>query len=1126
MRRVFNSQRLLLAVLLAVLIVPGLFAQETTAGLQGIVKDPSGGIIVKASVEVTSPALIGSKKSETDTGGNFRFVNLPPGTYILSVTATGFRGYKQGNIELPVGHMPSLDIAMQVGTATETVEVAGQGAMVDVTQSKVQTNLPDTLLNNIPTQTRSFQSMLQFAPGARSEPLQGGYQIDGASNSENSYLVEGQETASINDGSSRQNVPLDFIQEVQVKSSGFEAEYGGALGGVVNVIQKRGSNEWHGTVFMYYGADTFDSNGNRTLRRDPTTIANAGGAKRLDQNAQYFQPIKDHYHTATPGFTLGGDLIKDRLWIFGSTAPQFSTIARTIKENYVSAVSTVVGPRTYHSDSNTYYSMARVDFLATQKIRFYAAWQDSYNRSVGSLPGADSTTGLLNTSASTNPDNFNYGIGSVNPQVLFNSGADITINPNLVATTRFGYFFYNSESRGTAAGIRYVYSDTNYNYSAGAPAPATTKALNGTLIPSQFVQTTGYSNMGSNFTTAFDAWKRSNFSQDLSWFKRGAGTHNFKFGYSFMHGTNDVQSVYNSAFVYVGYNAPYYPTTSDGLTRCKAIVGQNQTSYGAPGGVADGSSCQGLWGTINIHDGDETIGKVGGWNHSLYAQDSWTISRRLTLNLGVRMDKESLPSYSSLAGFNGISFGWGQKIAPRLGAAYDLLGNGKIKLYGSFGYFYDIMKYNLPRGSFGGDYWHDCAYALDTPDYTTIVPQRDAQGHYCPLGGGAVPAIGQIPNARFIENVDYRDPANDPNQYGALGTGGLVDPNLKPMKQHLMEAGMTWAVTPSIAFEARYSRKRLDRTIEDSGIITNAGEIYYIVNPGMGINAVTSNCNGCPQNPPAIRNYDGIEFRVTKRMTNNFFGSFSYTYSRLWGNYSGLTATDVSDSVGRNGANTDRAFDEPFMSFDAHGKDVSGLLGTDRPHTFKIYGYYNLKYKKYSSMIGFYQQAYSGTPLSSYASVWGTPIFIEGRGNYVDMTRDPSTGNFVLGNISARRTPMFSQSDISYSQDLHVSQSNEKMVARFGADCINCFNQHSPTIITQNLYRTGQIKPAVCGTAGTNCTTVATNTSGFDYGAIMTKGFDYVGLSNSSALTLSSLYGMPSGWQNPRTLRLMVMFTF
>jgi hypothetical protein len=100
------------------------------------------------------------------------------------------------------------------------------------------------------------------------------------------------------------------------------------------------------------------------------------------------------------------------------------------------------------------------------------------------------------------------------------------------------------------------------------------------------------------------------------------------------------------------------------------------------------------------------------------------------------------------------------------------------------------------------------------------------------------------------------------------------------MKQHEMAVGADWALTPTLAFETRYSRKRLDRTIEDAGTITQDGEVYYIVNPGMGVNATVPNCNGCPPNPKAYRNYDGVEFRLTKRSSGKWFGSVAYTYSR------------------------------------------------------------------------------------------------------------------------------------------------------------------------------------------------------------------------------------------------------
>jgi hypothetical protein len=237
-----------------------------------------------------------------------------------------------------------------------------------------------------------------------------------------------------------------------------------------------------------------------------------------------------------------------------------------------------------------------------------------------------------------------------------------------------------------------------------------------------------------------------------------------------------------------------------------------------------------------------------------------------------------------------------------------------------------------------------------------------------------------------------------------------------------------------------------------------------------------------------------------------------------------LTSTDVSDSQGRNGANTDRAFDEPFMSFDTHGNAIDGVLPTDRPHAVKANIYYTPRWKALNPTFGLFESIYSGTPLSSYMSVWGAPVFVEGRGKFVNVTRDPSNGNWITGNVSDARTPHFAQSDLSVFQDFHVNK-NEHMVVRVGADCLNCFNQHHVTLINQNLIRTGAINPYQCGTAGVSCSTVTDENAGFNYISVL-KGYNYIGLANSQGRTLNSLYGLPSGWQNPRSLRIQVRFTF
>ncbi|PWT92438.1 MAG: hypothetical protein C5B56_02250, partial [Proteobacteria bacterium] len=111
---------------------------------------------------MTSPALIGVRKVQTDSTGDYRIAALPPGTYNISVTATGFRTYKQGGIELTVGRMPSLDVKLEVGAVAETVEVTGEAPVVDVTQSKVATTVQHEVLDNLP-KGRSFQTLIPFA---------------------------------------------------------------------------------------------------------------------------------------------------------------------------------------------------------------------------------------------------------------------------------------------------------------------------------------------------------------------------------------------------------------------------------------------------------------------------------------------------------------------------------------------------------------------------------------------------------------------------------------------------------------------------------------------------------------------------------------------------------------------------------------------------------------------------------------------------------------------------------------------------------------------------------------------------------------------------------------------------
>src|SRR5258706_8337372 len=222
------------------LLVANLFGQETTGGLQGTVKDPSGAVVSNAAVELTGSSLVGKKSLTTDSSGYYRFANLPPGTYAISVKAAGFSDLKREGITIEVGHLPTIDLALSIGATGTVVEVSGAAPVIDVTTETTQTNITQDVVQDVP-HGRSFQSVIQFAPSARNEPLEGstgtngtggnapgsttngsdhGFSVAGGSDAENSYLVEGQETANLIGGYSHNNVHFDFIQETQVQSSG------------------------------------------------------------------------------------------------------------------------------------------------------------------------------------------------------------------------------------------------------------------------------------------------------------------------------------------------------------------------------------------------------------------------------------------------------------------------------------------------------------------------------------------------------------------------------------------------------------------------------------------------------------------------------------------------------------------------------------------------------------------------------------------------------------------------------------------------------------------------------------------------------------------------------------------
>jgi hypothetical protein len=1200
----------------ALLLAGSVFAQETTGALQGTVKDPSGAVVSKARVVITGSTLTGEKTASTDSSGYYRFANLPEGTYTITVTAQNFKTYKREGLFLEVGHLPTVDLVLEVGTASETVEVSGQAPLIDTTTETTQTNLTADVLEDVPHGTRSFQSVIQFAPSASNEPLMGntttngsgsvspgngsngnpyGYSIAGGSDSENSYLVEGQSTANIIGGYSHTNVPFDFIQEVQVKTSGIAAENGGSLGGVVNVVMKKGQNSYHGSIFGQFENNSLDGSPQVYQRYDPLSTPGTP-FPFSDAVNEEAQPIRPHTSDVNPGFTFGGPILKDKIFFFLGFNPELNQFERTV--NYGPANG---GEMPFSQNQQTYYTVARIDYAVTQKIRVFGSWLYQYQREAGeNLPVSDMVGGLYNSStgcfgslasgdptspyycapgSGTPPTNYLHSIGYTAPNSTTNVGADWSLSQNVISTTRFGYYFENYRDFGypTGGNLYGWQNDSIYNPAIGcgtlaAPNPGCSTALQ--PLPSVLQQSNGYVNaaIDGNLTTR-NANKAVQFDESVAFFKSGwFGTHNFKFGYGLNRLSNNILQGFNEPYteIFAGYSGTtataYTPATPTGIANCAAVAAAEKAAGDEPAiNPSTGlPPCQGEYGVATVYDFG-TGGKATSYNHGFFAQDAWTVRSGVTVNAGLRVEREYVPGegLGGNAPQKPINFGWGDKIAPRLGAAWDVFKDGRMKVFGSYGVFYDIMKLNVAISSFGGQYWQNCAYAINTPTLSDINPVFNSAGRDC-VGASASSTAnfgaGGGTGLTFLENQNLRGFPTTCATCSVSQEG--VAPNLKPYRQHESTFGADYQLRPGLALEARWERRRLDHVIEDSSVFNAAtgAETFVIVNPGQGVNrtllgfcdflygasapsACTSTSGAYPPNNtiPAARSYDGVEFRLTKApgSAHHFYGMLSYTYSHFRGNYTGLTSSDMSDggSGGRNSPNNSRAFDEPYFSWDDDGGSSSGLLPTDRPNKFKGLAYYSLpEGRRTDTTFGLFQYFYQGSPVSSYVDTGysysgqgsgGWDVYPLGRGNWANVTQDPTTGAVTVGNEYVRRTPWYIQSDFNIAQDYKLGESK---VLSFSATFTNLFNQRSVTAYNEQIDSGAEQSFVTPGGnyIGNGIAWYASAMTPWGTGSrsqILSQNLNLSPLLGGP-VQVSSQYGQPAYFQLSRKIRLGVNFSF
>jgi hypothetical protein len=1015
-------------------------AQENFGSIQGTIRDPKGAAIVGAEVVGKSPSF--TKTATTDGDGRYILPTLQPGVYTVTASASGFTPTKKENIQVVVGAQLSLDLELPVGGVAGTVTVTSTNEAIDVTTSKTATNITERFIETTP-KGRGFNTILTAAPGVIFDTRSGsagggasgtsgnnpgggvgGYSVNGASGSENAFVIDGVEVSNVRNAAlGRESaIPFEFVREVQVQSGGFEAQYGGATGGVVNVVTKSGGDEFHGEAALMYTNSLLNSRGRGFWQRSPLSAT----------TAEFFRSKEDDYASIYPGASLSGPILKQRLHFFGSYFPEFSRTERSIPFT--------TGARTSVNRVTRHFAMGRLDYTPNEKIQVNSSYLWTPIRSRGLLTGTDPRVA---------PPTSDLSIGGgYTPASAYTASFTYTPTSKFVFSARYGYKYLNDKGNTyglpTAPLILYQRATSGSSYV-------------GPAVPAAFTGPAGFQNVSNTFNVFYDITTRHNLYLDGSYLAHiGGQQHTFKGGYSLNRIENKVKDDYaNGRFDF------YW---GEGFTR--GTLTNQRGTYGYY-----------IW-----EDGVKHDSGANSRNMGFYIQDQWKIHPRVTLNLGVRFENEFLPPFTHVVAGkqvpNPIYFGWGDKIAPRLGGAWDVRGNGKWKISASYGEFFDTMKYELARTSFGGDYWHERVYKLDNPDTSLVSSASPA-------------ALGSL-----VIDIDNRTiPIN------SAGYLDGIDPAIKPMLSREFTVASEHSFGSNMFFSGRYTRKRLVRGIEDIGVLdAQENEVYTIGNPGFGATDSTkfTTPNGVPLTPKARRDYDAIEFRLDHRLTEGALKNFSYfasyTWSRLYGNWAGLAN---SDEAGRSQPNVSRAFDLSPGNFNQKAQNVYGLLATDRPHQFKFFGNYFLKTRAGTTSFSLSQIAYSGTPLSSEIT-FIVPMFFNGRGD--------------LG-----RTPFFTQTDGLIAHTINLT---ERVSLKFDANVTNLFNQATVVAVTTRYNRNGSVNIQDPCTAATGCVTPNTfYVTGFDAKSKV-NGL----LGGSPAFNV--IYNLPAGYQGIREVRLGVHLQF
>ncbi|WP_369945639.1 TonB-dependent receptor domain-containing protein [Vitiosangium sp. GDMCC 1.1324] len=985
--------------------MPPALAQGTSV-LTGTVTDASTRQpVADVVVTATSPNLQGEQVVVTDATGLYRIPQLPPGVYTLRFEKETYKVFARGDITLRLNTTVRYNAELLPEGVTENVEVVATAPAVDVGSTRTGTSVDKDVLNHLAvvrpgskgSASRSFESLAELAPGANTDGY--GVSLNGTTSPENGFLVDGLSTGNPALGILGTPVSVEFIQEVNVITGGFMPEFGRSTGGVMTAVTKSGSNEFHGSLF-----------GNLTpgfLEGSPTRVAREGTVITTSQRL---------WNLGDFGATLGGPILKDKLWFFAGVAPSFTRRAldRGLNAFVLGDDGKPIKDANGFSVTEPIPNTTQRYFADQRSVQYIGklTWQVHPDHSLSlSVYGTPSGSG----------GNGSYG---------YNLDTGAVETDNLIGRYEALAHRYDQDARDVALKLsssfldKRVLLDANlgWHHQTDTTLPVDGSGIGNVSglsgVPQFEMRRTG-TRTAPNYYSINDLEQLPDPS-----LCDPAGTSNavrcpvadyFLGGPGFLL-DRTVDRYQGNVVGTLLLNALGHHVIKAGLD-VEVMTNRDKRAYS--GGVLYNESTDGKTFTdfrsfgyltgpdqVVIQPYVPTSTRANALG--AFVQDSWSILDRVTLNAGVRYDTQNIYGTGGA-----LAFTLPDQISPRVGVVYDFTQKGRSKLFASY-----------------ARYYQNAVLAMVNSQFSNITRIRATRSRAPIAGGpGCDPLTQSAPYAECADKRNVPVPSGTSTgisrQYTqTFAINSPVDPELKPQSSDEILVGAEYELLPRATLGASYTRRYMNDVIEDMSV--NEATNYFIGNPGRGI---------ASQFPKAVRDYDAVSVYLNKAFSDLWLVQASYTWSSLRGNYSGLYRPENNVLA----PNVTSDFDLISLT-----QNHTGPLPLDHTHAVKLFGAKEFSLSPTASLnVGLSYRGLSGAPLNVLGSdyIYGTGF------------------TFILPRGSGGRLPWVHNVDAHLGLNYKLTQS---VTAAITLDSFNLFNFQAVTSVDQN-YTFDNMDPLVNG---------------------------------------------------------------